>query len=128
MLSTVISKRFLFLIRLVDLDFGQMSSIVEENVYVMVFFIQNEIVVHAPKTSVNKSLEDSSENEIPSDKVEKKPIARSNVISSERALNHLVPGVYDMHDMENEAVSIKKSITIHGSFLNHWWINLKKEH
>lgn len=64
----------------------------------------NEIVVHAPKTSTNKSLEDSSENEIPSDKVEKKPITRGNVISSERALNHLVPGVYDMHDMENEAI------------------------
>jgi len=64
------------------------------------------MVVHAPKTNANKSSEDSSENEIPSDKVEKKPIILSNAISSERALNHLVPGVFDMYDMENEEVSL----------------------
>ena len=64
--------------------------------------------MHAPKASVNKTSEDSSENEIPSDKVEKKPVTRAAGISSERALNHLVPGVYDMHDMENEEVSILK--------------------
>lgn len=64
----------------------------------------NEIVVHAPKTTANKSADDSSENEIPSDKVEKAPINLGNAISSERALNHLVPGVHDMHDMENEEI------------------------
>lgn len=57
----------------------------------------------------NKSNEESAENEIPlvSDKTEKKPLLSGNAISSERALNHFVPGVFDIHELENEEVNSK---------------------
>lgn len=52
-------------------------------------------------------MEDSSENEIPSfnENSEKKSVLAGSAISSERALNHFVPGVYNVHDLENEEVS-----------------------
>lgn len=64
----------------------------------------NNRVVHA--STGKKSLEDSSENEIPSfnDNSEKKSVLSGNAISSERALNHFVPGVYNVHDLENEEI------------------------
>lgn len=64
----------------------------------------SERVIHA--VAGNKSSEESAENEIPlvSDKTEKKPLLSGNAISSERALNHFVPGVFDIHELENEEI------------------------
>lgn len=63
------------------------------------------MVVHA--VSENKTTDDNSlENEIPvvSDVSQKQSLLSGKAITSERALNHFVPGVYDIHDLENEEV------------------------
>ncbi|XP_065212377.1 periostin [Planococcus citri] len=65
----------------------------------------NEMVVHA--VSENKTGDDNSlENEIPvaSDVSQKQSLSSGIAITSERALNHFVPGVYDIHDLENEEI------------------------
>lgn len=65
----------------------------------------NEMVVHA--ASENKTADDNSlENEIPvvTDASQKQSLSSGNAITSERALNHFVPGVYDIHDLENEEI------------------------
>lgn len=51
-------------------------------------------------------MDDSAENEISlvNDKTEKKSVLSGNAITRERALNHFVPGIYDIHDLENEEV------------------------
>lgn len=65
----------------------------------------NEMVVHA--IPENKTTDDNSlENEIPvvSDVSQKQSLLSGKAITSERALNHFVPGVYDIHDLENEEI------------------------
>ena len=68
-------------------------------------------MVHAVAQNAVKTNDDSAENEIPSKPADRKdaatttrPALTKKSIDSERALNHFVPGVFDVHDLENEEV------------------------